>query len=296
MSTIDNVTAKISKSKRWMILSRAKRMLDYFNYHNENLNAGQWHAVITLEDGIDDEDLELIRDSVEFLYTHSVKLTKEQWYYVSDMYMDFFSSDGEFYEPGYVSDVNSSRKIGKKRPVKASVDSSSYDTKLIAKYVKETYDDSASARIRSFGHMSNAERYMDRNGLIYDSKNKLILFRDWDTKETTPIFKVIPQHSNIKKYGMYAPKEPILEPVDSCDSVMSSYSDSRKIRRGRKVLSAIDPRRKQDFVDAYMAAYGVTKTEAFKAFTDCVNRGDESYIDEIIRWFKGNSRKSFYED
>lgn len=76
----------------------------------------------------------------------------------------------------------------------------------------------------------------------------------------------------------------------------SYFSASHKIGHGRKVLSAIDLGKKQRFVDAYMNAYGVTKSDAFQIFRDCMNRGDESYIDEIIRVFGGNAKTSFYDD
>lgn len=180
------------------------------------------------------------------------------------------SEHDDFADDAYFS---ASRKIGNKRPVKASVGSSSYDTKLIAKYVKETYDDSASSRIRSFGHMSNAEKYMNRNSLIYDSKNKLILFYDMETKEKTPIFKVIPQHSNIKKYGMYAPKEPILEPVDSCDDVMSSHSSSRKVGRGREVFSSESFEDQENFEDRVSWFYNHKLVDQ----TEIYDRSDKFY-------------------
>lgn len=90
----------------------------------------------------------------------------------------------------------------------------SYDTKLIAKYIKEYLSNQASGRGNYSMNFSDAERYMNRNQLIYNSRDNIVYLHDLKTREDTPLFKVIPQYSNTKKNGYCAPKTPVLEPID----------------------------------------------------------------------------------
>lgn len=70
----------------------------------------------------------------------------------------------------------------------------------------------------------------------------------------------------------------------------------RLIRSYNRVFSAVDLSKKKKFVDAYMNAYDVSQSDALKIFNDCVNRGDNDYIDRMIEGFNQNAKKGFYED
>lgn len=109
----------------------------------------------------------------------------------------------------------------------------SYDTKIIAKYLKKKFDDEAfgtshSSSLGSFyrNNPNDPDIYMNRNGLRYNSRNNTITDRD-----DNPVFKVIPQYSHPKRQGVYPPKLPKIVPIDewnathnveSCDKITGS--------------------------------------------------------------------------
>ena len=133
----------------------------------------------------------------------------------------------------------------------------SYDTKIIAKYLKKMFDDEAfgtshSSSLGSFyrNNPNDPDIYMNRNGLRYDSRNNTITDRD-----DTPVFKVIPQYSHPKRQGVYPPKLPKIVPIDEwnathnvegCDKVTCSSDTGRdegvvKFYYKHKLLGECEP-------------------------------------------------------
>lgn len=120
-------------------------------------------------------------------------------------------------------DLGYLRSIQNTTAVKASskVVASSYDTKIIAKYLKKKFDDEAfgtshSSSLGSFyrNNPNDPDIYMNRNGLRYNSRNNTITDRD-----DNPVFKVIPQYSHPKRQGTYPPKLPKIVPIDEWNAI-----------------------------------------------------------------------------
>ena len=194
-------------------------------------------------------------------YTVNVKITSSEH--------DDFADDAYF---------SASRKIGKK-PIKSSYNPYGTDFKW--------YDEPIVMYID--GENSTFRKYTG------NYKGNIVVVQPEYNERTDILSWVV--YLNNRKLESFETSYDALDfaQFELVDMYITPIRSSKRVPK-RKIVSAIDLRRKQDFVDAYMDAYGVTKTEAFKAFKDCVNRGDESYIDEIISGFNGNSRKSFYED
>ena len=99
-------------------------------------------------------------------------------------------------------------------------ESANYDTKLIAKYLKAKFDDEAFGTSKTIHGTSDAERYMNRNNLVYDSATKTVgVYQGSDWRNSTPIYKVIPQYGSKKVQGTYAPKLPKIIPIDEYNSM-----------------------------------------------------------------------------
>jgi len=52
--------------------------------------------------------------------------------------------------------------------------------------------------------------------------------------------------------------------------------------------------KKNDFVTAYVCMYGSTKKKALEVFKE--KEADDSYINDVIDWFKQTAKFSFYND
>ena len=53
---------------------------------------------------------------------------------------------------------------------------------------------------------------------------------------------------------------------------------------------------KKDFIIAYTWMYGSTKKQAEGVYHRAMEIADYGYVNEIINCFKGNAKKSFYND
>lgn len=102
---------------------------------------------------------------------------------------------------------------------------SSYDTKLIARWLKAKFDDEAFGTAYTTHRISNEDAYMARNKLTYNRRNNTIDLWGNDGNDT-PVFKVIPQYSSTKKQGTYAPKLPKIVPIDEYNATHSVTSSS----------------------------------------------------------------------
>jgi len=102
--------------------------------------------------------------------------------------------------------------------MKKYIRSSSYDTKLIAKWLKAKFDDEAFGTAYTTHRISDADAYMSRNRLTYNRRNNTIDLWNNSSDDDTPLFKVIPQYSSTKKQGTYAPKLPKIVPIDEYNS------------------------------------------------------------------------------
>jgi len=99
-------------------------------------------------------------------------------------------------------------------------ESANYDTKLIAKWLKAKFDDEAFGTAKTMHGTSDAERYMNRNNLVYNSATKIVgVYQGSDWRNPTPIYKVIPQYGSKKVQGTYAPKLPKIIPIDEYNSM-----------------------------------------------------------------------------
>lgn len=104
-----------------------------------------------------------------------------------------------------------------------------YDTKLIAKWLKAKFDDEAFGTAYTTHHISDADAYMGRNGLTYNSRNNTIDLWKSGGDEDLPIYKVIPQYSSTKKQGTYAPKLPKLIPIEEYNAT-HDITSSKQIK------------------------------------------------------------------
>lgn len=98
-------------------------------------------------------------------------------------------------------------------------ESNNYDTKIIARYLKNKFDDEAFGTGYTKHGISKDDAYMARNGLSYDSRNQIIY-----DKDDNAIFKVVPQYGSKKVQGTYAPKTPILKPIDEVEGTRFYYN------------------------------------------------------------------------
>lgn len=74
----------------------AKDIVDYFQYHNKNLNKRQDELLMDLSDAIDSGSTVGVRDAIENLKYNTKGMTKEQEYKVMDLYCGFNYSDGKY--------------------------------------------------------------------------------------------------------------------------------------------------------------------------------------------------------
>lgn len=98
-------------------------------------------------------------------------------------------------------------------------ESNNYDTKIIARYLKNIFDDEAFGTAYTTHRISKDDAYMARNGLYYDRNNQIIY-----DKDDNAIFRVVPQYGSKKVQGTYAPKTPILKPIDEVEGTRFYYN------------------------------------------------------------------------
>ena len=69
-----------------------------------------------------------------------------------------------------------------------------------------------------------------------------------------------------------------------------------KLDLDESLFESSNPTEERDFITAYTWAYGETKKKAKEVYKKQKSEGKQSYIDEIIKGFKENAKKSFLSD
>lgn len=132
------------------VIKQAKKIRDYFQSHNNNLNRKQEQYLEDLSDGIDNESVAAIRESIENMKYNSKNLRSEQYNLIMDLYDEFNLAGGKFEGMGYPEDdidacdeVTASNKTRyKANMVSASSSDSHYDDngELYKYYVAGYFD------------------------------------------------------------------------------------------------------------------------------------------------------------
>jgi hypothetical protein len=86
------------------VIKQAKKIRDYFQSHNNNLNRKQEQYLEDLSDGIDNESVAAIRESIENMKYNSKNLRSEQYNLIMDLYDEFNLAGGKFEGMGYPED------------------------------------------------------------------------------------------------------------------------------------------------------------------------------------------------
>lgn len=86
------------------VIKQAKKIRDYFQNHNNNLNRKQEQYLEDLSDGIDNESVAAIRGAIENLKYNSKNLRSEQYNLIMDLYDAFNLAGGKFEGMGYPED------------------------------------------------------------------------------------------------------------------------------------------------------------------------------------------------
>jgi len=78
------------------LFSDARELLDYFEWHNRNLNKRQDEILSDLSDAVDSGSTIAVREAIGNLKYNSKNFTNEQYYIVMDMYNELYTSGGKY--------------------------------------------------------------------------------------------------------------------------------------------------------------------------------------------------------
>lgn len=93
------------------LFSDAREILDYFKWHNRNLNKRQDEILSDLSDAVDSGSTIAVREAIGNLKFNSKNFTNEQYYIVTDLYNELCTSGGKYESIGRYNDIESSTSI-----------------------------------------------------------------------------------------------------------------------------------------------------------------------------------------
>ena len=97
------------------LFSDAREILDYFEWHNHNLNKRQEEILSDLSDAIDSGSTIAVREAIGNLKFNSKNFTNEQYYIVMDLYNELCTSGGKYESIGRYNDIESSTSTNRSK-------------------------------------------------------------------------------------------------------------------------------------------------------------------------------------
>lgn len=79
---------------------KVQEIVDYFKYHNKNLNKTQDYLLYDLEDALDSRSTIAAREAIANLQNHTRGMTNAQSSLIEELYEELFYSDGLYQNLG----------------------------------------------------------------------------------------------------------------------------------------------------------------------------------------------------
>ena len=93
----------------------AQNIVDYFAYHNKNLNKTQDGLIEDLSDAVYNRSTIVVREAISALKYHTKGMNNTQTFYIESLYEDFFFADGRYSDLGKnvdsCDDIKASTKL-----------------------------------------------------------------------------------------------------------------------------------------------------------------------------------------